>query len=63
MNELQRDDTPCRDAAVYIADLSHQLAQLAKNHRLSLLHYLLEMARDEARALAAVARETAGSEE
>ncbi|MBS9476607.1 hypothetical protein [Ancylobacter radicis] len=55
MNELPRDICPRRDTAHYIAEMAHELAVLAAVRELAVLRYLLEMARDEARAIASQA--------
>jgi len=44
-------ETP-RSAAQYIASLTEETAQMAQRNRLDTLHYLLEMARQEAEQIA-----------
>jgi hypothetical protein len=54
INEAPLAPTPLSttDAAAYIAEMSDELASLARNSKLDLLAYLLQMAADEARATA-----------
>ena len=48
-------------AAEYVADLTGDLARIAREHRLHTLGYLLEMARLEAQTLAGRAMSSDGS--
>ncbi|MCS0505267.1 hypothetical protein [Ancylobacter mangrovi] len=52
MNEIDRHADRTRETADYIATLAHELSELADTTDLAVLRYLLEMARDEARAAA-----------
>lgn len=52
MNEQPRDHCRSRDTASYIADMARELAGLASERDLVILRYLLQMASEEARAIA-----------
>ncbi|MCJ8141507.1 hypothetical protein MKI84_01090 [Ancylobacter sp. A5.8] len=52
MNEILRDRrNGARETAHYIASLAGQLAEMADAASLPVLHYLLEMAREEAASI------------
>ncbi|CAA0098075.1 Uncharacterised protein [Starkeya nomas] len=50
--DRNRDPINERDAAAYIATITRELAALAEGAGMEVLKYLLEMARDEAQAIA-----------
>ena len=50
--DRNRDPINEREAAAYIATITHELAVLAEGAGMEVLKYLLEMARDEAQAIA-----------
>ncbi len=50
--DRNRDPINERDAAAYIATITRELAVLAEGAGMEVLKYLLEMARDEAQAIA-----------
>ncbi|WAC26675.1 hypothetical protein [Ancylobacter sp. SL191] len=52
MNEQPHDHCRSRDTASYIADMARELAGLASERDLAILRYLLQMASEEARAIA-----------
>jgi hypothetical protein len=52
MGEPEQDGRPAREAAAYVAELTADLARIARQHRLDALCYLLEMARMEAQSVA-----------
>lgn len=62
VNEIDRAAHKTRETADYIATLAHELAGLADSTNLVVLRYLLEMARDEARAAARNAEPPTGSD-
>lgn len=56
MTETDHAPVRPRETADYIAAMAHELATIAAGSDMDVLRYLLEMARDEARAISVAER-------
>lgn len=63
VNEPTPDHCRSRETASYIADMARELASLANERELAILRYLLQMASEEARSIAALPALSGGGTE